>query len=185
MLGLVLLQTIICSLKTAPTARQRGAFCHSLFRMSCAVHAGQFRVENDASLLTRIMGVHTFKGSFRRSCHEEPTLGEPKTQLGHSCEGYPGNFSVILFVVQDERNLTTKGYIFPDCWLCRLSTFLLRSIRMTKSLDCWANRRASPGLVYSRSITFFDDYSVTLSEITSSSTRLKYTGDIVEGIFCK
>lgn len=26
---------------------------------------------------------------------------------------------MIPFVVQDGRNLTIKGYIFPDCWLCR------------------------------------------------------------------
>ncbi|KAI9436705.1 Ion transport protein-domain-containing protein [Lactarius indigo] len=60
-----------------------------------------------------ITGIQTFKGSLRRLCYSEPTLGEPETKLSQSCGGYidPGNFTVMPYITQGGRNVTIKGYI--------------------------------------------------------------------------
>ncbi len=81
-----------------------------------------FRVEADDSLLTRIIGIQTFKGSLRRSCYLEPTLGEPEIQLSQSCGGYidSGNFSKMPYITQDGRNVTIKGYICPVGQVCKV-----------------------------------------------------------------
>ncbi|KAH9024879.1 Ion transport protein-domain-containing protein, partial [Lactarius pseudohatsudake] len=74
-----------------------------------------------AMALFSIIGIQTFKGSLRRSCYLEPTLGEPETQLGRSCGGYidPGNFTVMPYITQSGRNVTIKGYICPVGQICK------------------------------------------------------------------
>lgn len=74
-----------------------------------------------AMALFSIFGIQTFKGSLRRSCYLEPTLGEPETQLGRSCGGYidPGNFTVMPYITQGGRNVTIKGYICPVGQICK------------------------------------------------------------------
>jgi hypothetical protein len=124
----------------APAARQRG-----VFRAICRGHVfvcpapcfwTTCKVEID--VLTRIIGVQTLKGSFRRSCYLEPTLGEPETQLTQSCGGYvdPGDFSVMPYIAQDGRGVTIKGYICPVGQVCRVSQCLFcpLSARMTKNI---------------------------------------------------
>ncbi|KAH8980165.1 Ion transport protein-domain-containing protein [Lactarius hatsudake] len=74
-----------------------------------------------AMALFSIIGIQTFKGSLRRSCYLEPTLGEPETQLVRSCGGYidPGNFTVMPYITQGGRNVTIKGYICPVGQICK------------------------------------------------------------------
>ena len=81
-----------------------------------------FRVKSDSFSLTRIIGTQTFKGSFRRSCYLQPTLGEPETQLSQVCGGYidPGNFSIMPYITEDRRNVTIKGYICPVGQVCKV-----------------------------------------------------------------
>ncbi|KAI9433175.1 Ion transport protein-domain-containing protein [Lactarius indigo] len=74
-----------------------------------------------AMALFSIIGIQTFKGSLRRSCYLEPTLGEPETQLSQSCGGYidPDNFTVMPYITQGGRNVTIKGYICPVGQICK------------------------------------------------------------------
>ncbi|KAI0247528.1 Ion transport protein-domain-containing protein [Lactifluus subvellereus] len=74
-----------------------------------------------AVALFSIIGVQSFKGSLRRWCYLEPTLGEPETQLTHQCGGYidPQNFSVMPYITQDGRSVTPKGYICPLGQVCK------------------------------------------------------------------
>ena len=94
-------------------------------------------LEADGSFLARIIGVQTFKGSFRRSCYLEPTLGEVETQLSQSCGGYidPGNFSVMPYIARDGQNVDIKGYICPLGQVCKVchQHICPPSAQMTKS----------------------------------------------------
>lgn len=105
-------------------------------------------------LLTRVIGVQTFKGSFRRSCFLESTLGEPEIQLSHSCGGYidPGNFSVMPYIAQDGQNISTKGYICPLGQVCRVRQYFFSTI----SPNDKKSRRQQPiPMVISRALTRF------------------------------
>ena len=70
----------------------------------------------------RIIGIQSFKGSLRRSCYLEPTLGEPEAQLSFFCGGYidPTTLSVMPYITQDGRNATVKGYICPLGQVCQV-----------------------------------------------------------------
>ncbi|KAI9461510.1 Ion transport protein-domain-containing protein [Russula earlei] len=77
-----------------------------------------------AVVLFSIIGVQSFKGSLRRSCYLEPTLGEGEAQLNHMCGGYidPVSLSVMPYIARDGRNVTIKGYICPLGQVCKEST---------------------------------------------------------------
>lgn len=89
-----------------------------------------FEIRADDSFLTRIIGIQTFKGSFRRSCFLEPTLGQPETQLNQVCGGYidPDTLSVMPYITQGGRSVTIKGYICPVGQVCKVRQSLFPAI---------------------------------------------------------
>jgi hypothetical protein len=105
-------------------------------------------------LRTRIIGIQTFKGSFRRSCYLEPTLGEPETQLSQSCGGYidPGNFSIMPYITADGQNAAIKGYICPVGQVCKVRQWALPTIGPN---DIFEYRRRVILTVTSRALTRF------------------------------
>ncbi|TDL23428.1 hypothetical protein BD410DRAFT_897507 [Rickenella mellea] len=74
-----------------------------------------------AMVLFSVIGVQSFKGSFRRSCFLSPTLGEPLTSLSHSCGGYidPTTLAVTGYKKLDGSTAgSAKGYICPVGQIC-------------------------------------------------------------------
>lgn len=65
-------------------------------------------------------------GSFHRSCHLLPTLGEPETQLssGQTCGGYidPTTLETVGWVDLNNATHPAKGYICPLGQICREDT---------------------------------------------------------------
>ncbi|KAF8646018.1 hypothetical protein AX16_007443 [Volvariella volvacea WC 439] len=75
-----------------------------------------------AMILFSIIGVQSFKGSLRRNCFLQPTLGEEEIQLEQFCGGYidPTTLEEIGFVQLDGSNSDLKkGYICPLGQVCR------------------------------------------------------------------
>ena len=77
-----------------------------------------------AMVLFSIIGMQSFQGSLRRTCHLEPTLGEQEIQLSNQfCGGYidPVTLNTTAFI--DSNNQaglgTIKGYICPLGQVCR------------------------------------------------------------------
>jgi voltage-dependent calcium channel len=118
-------QTIMHSLKIArPLLASVAYFVLFAVTLFSYVHFRQIWtwLTFPCSPLHRIIGIQSFKGSLRRSCYLEPTLGEPETLLTHQCGGYidPGNFSVMPFITQDGRTVQPKGYICPLGQVCKV-----------------------------------------------------------------
>lgn len=75
-----------------------------------------------AMILFSIIGIQSFKGSFRRSCHLLPTLGEDEIQLeGQACGAYidSDTFNVTGYVMRDGSNASPKGFVCPLGQICR------------------------------------------------------------------
>ncbi|KAG1893620.1 Ion transport protein-domain-containing protein [Suillus fuscotomentosus] len=75
-----------------------------------------------AAVLFSIIGIQSFKGSFRRNCYLQPTLGENQTQISQSCGGYidPGTLNVSPYLQLDGTSgSAAKGYICPLGQVCQ------------------------------------------------------------------
>lgn len=72
----------------------------------------------------RIIGVQSFKGSYRRSCWLNPILGEGATQLpDQRCGGYidPISLNLTGYIMLDGTlSPDTKGYICPLGQVCKV-----------------------------------------------------------------
>ncbi|KAG1784890.1 uncharacterized protein HD556DRAFT_1314690 [Suillus plorans] len=69
-----------------------------------------------AAVLFSIIGIQSFKGSFRRNCYLQPTLGENQTQITQYCSGYidPGTLKAIPYLQLDGiSDSAVEGYICP------------------------------------------------------------------------
>ncbi|KAG2155280.1 Ion transport protein-domain-containing protein [Suillus bovinus] len=69
-----------------------------------------------AAVLFSIIGIQSFKGSFRRNCYLQPTLGENQTQISQFCGGYidPTTLNVYPYLQLDGTpGPAPKGYICP------------------------------------------------------------------------
>ncbi|KAG6837569.1 hypothetical protein H0H93_006983 [Arthromyces matolae] len=76
-----------------------------------------------ATLLFSIIGVQSFKGSFRRACILQPVLGESQIQINAQyCGGYidPVSLNPTGYITLDGTQITTsKGYICPLGQICQ------------------------------------------------------------------
>ncbi|KAF7794178.1 hypothetical protein EIP86_005309 [Pleurotus ostreatoroseus] len=77
-----------------------------------------------AMILFSIIGIQSFKGSFRRSCHLLPTLGEPEIPLsnGQTCGAYvdPNTLETVGWIGSDNVTYpSVKGYVCPLGQICR------------------------------------------------------------------
>ncbi|KAF8632710.1 hypothetical protein AX15_001734 [Amanita polypyramis BW_CC] len=74
-----------------------------------------------AMILFSIIGVQSFRGSLRRSCYLQPTLGEDQTQLTQFCGGHinPNTLQISGYVKANGRVAPEpKGFICPLGQLC-------------------------------------------------------------------
>ncbi|KAH9931746.1 Ion transport protein-domain-containing protein [Amylocystis lapponica] len=73
-----------------------------------------------AMILFSIIGIQSFNGSFRRSCHLLPTLGVNDTDLGQSCGAYidADTLQVMPYITQSGLNGTVKGFVCPVGQVC-------------------------------------------------------------------
>ena len=74
----------------------------------------------------RIIGIQSFKGSFRRSCHllPIPSLATPSIRLasGQQCGGYvdPSTAQVVGWLARDNvTHGSVKGFVCPLGQICR------------------------------------------------------------------
>ncbi|KAI0331568.1 hypothetical protein GY45DRAFT_1248483 [Cubamyces sp. BRFM 1775] len=74
-----------------------------------------------AMIIFSIIGIQSFKGSFRRTCHLPPTSGEDDIDLGQNCGGYidPTTLQPIGYINSDGQNGAVKGFICPLGQICR------------------------------------------------------------------
>ncbi|KAK0201179.1 Ion transport protein-domain-containing protein [Desarmillaria ectypa] len=76
-----------------------------------------------AMILFSIIGIQSFKGSLRRACYLNPTLGEDEIQIDNQfCGGYidPDSLNVTNYIRLDGTpGMTNKGYICPIGQVCR------------------------------------------------------------------
>ncbi|KAJ3558247.1 hypothetical protein NM688_g1042 [Phlebia brevispora] len=77
-----------------------------------------------AMILFSIIGIQSFKGSFRRSCHLLPTLGQPEIPLssGQSCGAYvdQDTLEIVGWLANDNvTHAAVKGYVCPLGQICR------------------------------------------------------------------
>jgi hypothetical protein len=71
-----------------------------------------------------VIGIESFKGSFRRSCYLQSILGEPETALPTPCGGYidPDTLQPVGFIRSDGSHGVVKGYICPLAQTCKVLT---------------------------------------------------------------
>lgn len=70
-----------------------------------------------------MIGIESFKGSFRRSCFLQPTLGEPEVQIsGTACGGWidPETLETMPYKREDRKDGMIKGYICPLGQVCKV-----------------------------------------------------------------
>ncbi|KAI8976389.1 Ion transport protein-domain-containing protein [Trametes punicea] len=74
-----------------------------------------------AMIIFSIIGIQSFKGSFRRTCHLLPTLGEDEIDLGQNCGGYidPNTLQPVGFLNSEGQNAAVKGFICPLGQVCK------------------------------------------------------------------
>ncbi|KAI0086810.1 Ion transport protein-domain-containing protein [Irpex rosettiformis] len=75
-----------------------------------------------AMIMLSIIGIQSFKGSFRRSCSLLPINGEDEIDLGQTCGGYidPVSQNVTGYLTRfNETSDSTKGFICPLGQICR------------------------------------------------------------------
>ncbi|KAI0919913.1 hypothetical protein AcV5_001858 [Taiwanofungus camphoratus] len=73
-----------------------------------------------AMILFSIIGIQSFKGSFRRTCHLSPVLGEQDTDLSQPCGAWinPDTLDVIGYKTGDDTYGDVKGYVCPLGQVC-------------------------------------------------------------------
>ncbi|EIW52938.1 uncharacterized protein TRAVEDRAFT_155754 [Trametes versicolor FP-101664 SS1] len=73
-----------------------------------------------AMILFSIVGIQSFKGSFRRTCHLLPTLGEDDIALDQNCGGYINSTTLqtMGYINADGQNASPKGFICPLGQIC-------------------------------------------------------------------
>ncbi|EIW77746.1 hypothetical protein CONPUDRAFT_167813 [Coniophora puteana RWD-64-598 SS2] len=75
-----------------------------------------------AIVLFSIIGIQSFKGSFRRACYLPAMLGEPATQLNNQCGSYINatTLEVAPYVLADGNasGNVEKGYVCPAGTIC-------------------------------------------------------------------
>lgn len=69
-----------------------------------------------------IIGIQSFKGSFRRTCHLSATLGEDDIPLDQNCGGYidPTTLQPVGYLDASGVNAAVKGYICPLGQVCKV-----------------------------------------------------------------
>ncbi|KAH8105357.1 Ion transport protein-domain-containing protein [Cristinia sonorae] len=74
-----------------------------------------------AMILFSIIGIQSFKGSFRRSCQLLPTLGEDSISLGNACGAYidPETLEVQGYLTRAGGHGPVKGFICPLGQICK------------------------------------------------------------------
>ncbi|KAI0667461.1 Ion transport protein-domain-containing protein [Trametes maxima] len=74
-----------------------------------------------AMILFSIVGIQSFKGSFRRTCHLLPTLGEDEIALEQNCGGYidATTLQPVGYINADGQNAAAKGFICPLGQICK------------------------------------------------------------------
>ncbi|KAI0338514.1 hypothetical protein BDW22DRAFT_1362860 [Trametopsis cervina] len=75
-----------------------------------------------AMILFSIIGIQSFKGSFRRNCYLLPVNGEGELPLGQSCGAYidPVSRNVMGYINGSNENASaTKGFVCPLGQICR------------------------------------------------------------------
>ncbi|KAL7278048.1 hypothetical protein ACG7TL_008012 [Trametes sanguinea] len=74
-----------------------------------------------AMVIFSIIGIQSFKGSFRRTCHLVPTLGEDDIDLGQYCGGYidPTTLQPVGYLNPQGENAAVKGFVCPLGQVCK------------------------------------------------------------------
>ncbi|RPD56855.1 hypothetical protein L226DRAFT_468999 [Lentinus tigrinus ALCF2SS1-7] len=74
-----------------------------------------------AMILFSIIGIQSFKGSFRRTCHLSAILGEDEIPLDQNCGGYidPTTLQPVGYLDPSGVNAAVKGYICPLGQVCK------------------------------------------------------------------
>ncbi|CDO68509.1 hypothetical protein BN946_scf184998.g6 [Trametes cinnabarina] len=74
-----------------------------------------------AMIIFSIIGIQSFKGSFRRTCHLAPTLGEDDIDLGQNCGGYidPVTLQPVGYLNPQGQNAAIKGFVCPLGQVCK------------------------------------------------------------------
>ena len=70
-----------------------------------------------------IIGIQSFKGSFRRTCHLSPVLGEDEISLGSQrCGAYidPVTLDIVGYLSSDGTNASPKGFVCPLGQVCKV-----------------------------------------------------------------
>ncbi|KAH9849175.1 Ion transport protein-domain-containing protein [Lenzites betulinus] len=74
-----------------------------------------------AMIIFSIVGIQSFKGSFRRTCQLLPALGEDEISLDQNCGGYidPTTLQTLGYINVDGENAAAKGFICPLGQICK------------------------------------------------------------------
>ncbi|KAI0791303.1 Ion transport protein-domain-containing protein [Abortiporus biennis] len=74
-----------------------------------------------AMILFSIIGIQSFKGSFRRNCVLSPTGGEAEISLSQSCGAYidPTTLEVVGYINKDGEQASPKGFVCPLGQICK------------------------------------------------------------------
>ena len=115
-------QTIMRSLKTARPLLASVAYfvLFAMLLFSC-VGSGLCGYLT-LTQFNRVIGIESFKGSFRRSCVLQPTLGELEIQISDkACGGWidPQTLGKMPYTKRDGTRGGTKGYICPIGQICK------------------------------------------------------------------
>jgi len=91
------------------------------------IHLTSRKQADSLTFIPRIIGVQSFKGSFRRTCVISPTLGEtPHLRDGQFCGGFidPQSMNVTGYVQRNNQTVSSaKGYICPLGQICMVGLF--------------------------------------------------------------
>ncbi|KAG7087347.1 hypothetical protein E1B28_013323 [Marasmius oreades] len=76
-----------------------------------------------AMVLFSVIGIQSFKGSYRRACYVSPILGEEENALGQTCGGYINSTTLgtVSYITSGgfQSESQPKGYICPLGQICR------------------------------------------------------------------
>ncbi|KAI0822128.1 Ion transport protein-domain-containing protein [Trametes gibbosa] len=74
-----------------------------------------------AMIIFSIVGIQSFKGSFRRTCQLLPALGEDELALEQNCGGYidPTTLETMGYINANGENAAPKGFICPLGQICK------------------------------------------------------------------
>ncbi|GJE94122.1 Ion transport protein-domain-containing protein [Phanerochaete sordida] len=74
-----------------------------------------------AMIMFSIIGIQSFRGSFRRTCHLLPTAGEGDIDLGNQCGAHmdPNTLEIVPYIPADNNTqVTVKGFVCPLGQVC-------------------------------------------------------------------